>query len=101
VVRVRARARARARVMVGTAVATEPLDVLDLAVGDLHDVLALEACTRAAGQAQESRLQLGYAIGARLVVGDARGVGRWWLEVGVGWRWAWAVYRTGSPSAYS
>ena len=67
-----------------TAVATEPLDVLDLAVGDLHDVLALEACARAAGRAQQSRLQLGYAIGARLVVGGARGVGRRWLEVGVG-----------------
>ena len=70
--------------MVGTAVATEPLDVLDLAVGDLHDVLALEACARGARRAQESRLQLGYAIGARLVVGGARGVGRWLLEVGAG-----------------
>ena len=72
------------RVMVGTAVATEPLDVLDFAVGDLHDVLALEACAQAAGRAHESRLQLGYAIGARLVVGGARGVGRWLLEVGAG-----------------
>ena len=78
------RVRVRVRVRVGTAVATEPLDVLDLAVGDLHDVLALEACARAAGRAQQSRLQLGDAIGARLVVGGARGVARWWLEEGVG-----------------
>lgn len=60
----------------GTAVAAQPLDVRDLPVRDLHDVLALESCEQAARRAEESRLQLGYAIG--------RG---WWLAGAR--RWAW------------